>query len=182
MLRSLLSLTKCSPTRNWAFSSAASTAPAALPIIEAGKRNIKQSPLKIKFLVSLIRKAWVPDALAQLKFSPKHRAVDIAKIVSRAAALAKIYHNYIPEELLVKEVVVTKGLQMKRMRIMGRGRTGYGYKRQSHVLVKLEPADFTSLISSCNDPHQRATWRKRQAIALKKKEEGSISVSSEPAK
>ena len=182
MLRTLLSQFKCQVTRNCVFSNSASPAPASAPIIEAGKRNIKQSPLKIKFLVSLIRKAWVPDALAQLNFSPKHRAVDVAKIVSRAAALARIYHNYIPEELRVKEVVVTKGLQMKRMRIMGRGRTGFGYKRQSHVLVKLEPIDFPSLISSCNDPHQRATWRKRQAIALKKKEEGSTPLSSEPVK
>jgi ribosomal protein L22 len=45
------------------------------------KRNIPQSPLKMKFLVSLIRGAWFPDALAQLKFSPKHRSVDVTKIV-----------------------------------------------------------------------------------------------------
>jgi len=50
-------------------------------VVVAKKSNIKQSPLKIKFLVSLIRNAWVPDALAQLKFSPKHRAVDISRIV-----------------------------------------------------------------------------------------------------
>lgn len=47
----------------------------------AAKKNLPQSPLKMKWLVTLIRNAWVPDALAQLKFSPKHRAVDVAKIV-----------------------------------------------------------------------------------------------------
>lgn len=175
MLRPLLSL-----VGRWRLTASAmgcSSSPSS-PVIEAGKRNIKQSPLKVKFLVSLIRKAWVPDALAQLKFSPKHRAVDIAKIVSRAAALAKINHNYIPEELRVKEVVVTKGVQMKRMRIMGRGRTGYGYKRQSHVLVKLEPIDFSRLIESCSDVHQRAIWRKRQAVAMRKREEGAKAAST----
>lgn len=50
-------------------------------VVEAKKTNLPQSPLKMKFLVSLIRGAWVPDALAQLKFSPKRRADDVAKIL-----------------------------------------------------------------------------------------------------
>jgi hypothetical protein len=51
-------------------------------VVMAKKQNLKQSPLKMKFLVGLIRGRWVPDALAQLKFSPKHRCVDVAKIVN----------------------------------------------------------------------------------------------------
>lgn len=50
-------------------------------IVEVKKKNLKQSPMKIGFLVKLINRSWVPDALAQLLFSPKHRAVDIAKLV-----------------------------------------------------------------------------------------------------
>ena len=50
-------------------------------IVIARKKDIRQSPLKMKFLVSLVRNAWVPDALAQLKFSPKHRAIDIKKLI-----------------------------------------------------------------------------------------------------
>ena len=50
-------------------------------IVEVKKSNIKQSPLKMKFLAMLIRGCWLPDALAQLKFSPKHKAVDLAKMV-----------------------------------------------------------------------------------------------------
>jgi large subunit ribosomal protein L22 len=111
-------------------------------IIEASKENIAQSPWKMNFLVKLVRGAWLPDALAQLKFSPKHRATDISKIVKRASAIAKIYHEAIPEELLVKEIFVTKGLAQKRMRIMGRGRTGIGYMRKSHVTVKVEKINF----------------------------------------
>jgi large subunit ribosomal protein L22 len=149
-------------------------------VIEAGKRDIKQSPLKIKFLVSLIQQEWVPEALAQLKFSPKHRAEDIAKIVSRACALAKLSYGYIPEELFVKEVIVTKGLQMKRMRIMGRGRTGFGYKRQAHVLVKLEPIDFDSLINSSRNMHKRGMWIKRKAIADTKKLEMKTTLTAVP--
>eukprot|EP01035_Chromulina_nebulosa_P018179 gene18179-23837_t len=77
----------------------------------------------MRFLVMLIRDAWIPDALAQLKFSPKPRCDDVAKIVKRGIVLAKLRFDAIPEELRVKEVLVTKGLAIKKMRIMGRGRT-----------------------------------------------------------
>lgn len=45
------------------------------------KSNVKHSPIRMKFLAMLIRDTWLPDALAQLKFSPKHKAVDLAKMV-----------------------------------------------------------------------------------------------------
>ena len=53
----------------------------------------------------------------------------------------------IPEELVVKEVMTTKGQAIKKLRIMGRGRTGYGYERYTHVLVKVQVANFEQLIS-----------------------------------
>ncbi len=51
-------------------------------VILLTKKHIKQSPLKMKFLVRLVRNAWIPDAVAQMKFSPKHRAEDIARIIN----------------------------------------------------------------------------------------------------
>ncbi len=50
-------------------------------VVVANKRNIGQSPFRMRFLARLVRNAWVPDALAQLKFSPKHKAEDVAKII-----------------------------------------------------------------------------------------------------
>jgi len=81
-----------------------STAPVILPVrnaaawrfkvqppsptqVHVSKRNIPQSPLRMKFLVMLIRGCWVPDALAQLKFSPKHRAVDVGVMVQVSGRL-----------------------------------------------------------------------------------------------
>ena len=136
------------------------------PIISVGKRDISQSALKMKFLVTLIRNTWVPDAMAQLKFSPKPRAVDVAKVVKRACALANIYHNAIPEEMHVHEVMVTKGPQQKRARIMGRGRTGMGYKRSSHVNVKLAVVNFEARIKY-GPVWDRKKWAKRYELAKK---------------
>jgi hypothetical protein len=56
-------------------------------LITVKKGNVKQSPLRMKFLVMLIRDLWVPDALAQLKFSPKHKALDLANMVKVSWAL-----------------------------------------------------------------------------------------------
>lgn len=51
-------------------------------VILLTKKHVKQSPLKMKFLVRLVRGSWVPDAVAQMKFSPKHRAQDIGRILN----------------------------------------------------------------------------------------------------
>mmetsp|Transcript_21994 Transcript_21994/g.31598 ORF Transcript_21994/g.31598 Transcript_21994/m.31598 type:complete len:175 (+) Transcript_21994:7-531(+) len=131
-------------------------------IVIAKKSNIKQSPLKIKFLVSLIRNAWVPDALAQLKFSPKHRAVDISRLVLRANAIAKLQFSAIPEELVIKEVIVNKGIAVKKNRIMGRGRTGVGYTRSSHVTVKVEKINFDDMIDKSPSMNQKKKWSERR--------------------
>lgn len=56
-------------------------------VILLTKKHVPQSPLKMKFLVRLVRGSWIPDAMAQMKFSPKHRATDIAKMLNvRSAA------------------------------------------------------------------------------------------------
>jgi hypothetical protein len=62
------------------FSQAAKVAESTT-LVEVKKSNLKQSPLKMQFLAMLVRDTWLPDALAQLKFSPKHKAVDLAKMV-----------------------------------------------------------------------------------------------------
>ena len=169
------------------FSSAATTANgaprpvkknAAAQIVEARNKNFDQSPLKMKFLVSLVRGLWVPDALAQLKFSPKHKAVDIGKMIQRAVTLAKLNYQAIPEELIVKEIYVTKGTSRKKIRIMGRGRTGIGVIRKSHVNIKVEKIDCAQIAARQANPVLRAKWLKRQALVESIKENGSSAVIS----
>eukprot|EP01031_Cornospumella_fuschlensis_P022252 gene22252-27213_t len=129
-------------------------------VIIAKKTNINQSPLKIKFLCSLVRDAWMPDAIAQMKFSPKPRAGDVMKILKRACALAKLNHGAIPEELSVKEVVVNKGRLVKRVRIMGRGRSGVSRKRSAHITVKVAQIDFARKLAEAETASQRKKWQK----------------------
>jgi len=115
-------------------------------------------------LVKLVRGKWVPDALAQLKFTPKRRGEDVSKIVLRAVSIAKQTHQVIPEELMVKEIFVTKGFAQKRQRIMGRGRTGVGYRRATHVTVKVEKINFEAMMESAKSVNQRQKWESRQKL------------------
>mmetsp|Transcript_30807 Transcript_30807/g.31356 ORF Transcript_30807/g.31356 Transcript_30807/m.31356 type:complete len:181 (+) Transcript_30807:146-688(+) len=140
-------------------------------VVEVKIKDIRQSPWKMNFLVKLVRDKWVPDALAQMKFSPKVRSKEIGNLIQRASILASIRHETIPEELKVQEVSVTKGKTMKRMRIMGRGRTGVGYARWSHITLKLAQIDFDSEIEKATSNNQRERWRKRKELVERKREE-----------
>ena len=149
------------------------------PYVVATKRhNVPQSPWKMRFLVMLMRGAWFPDAVAQMKFSPKHRATDMNQLLSNAYNMARIKYDAIPEGLMVKEVFVTKGIHRKRMRIMGRGRTGFGYQRSSHVFVKLTKVDFPEKIKKGNLKDKKE-WKKRYNLVKKLKLVGGASVGAE---
>lgn len=76
----------------------------------------------------------------------------------------KVRHDLNPEELIVKEIAVTKGRQQKQMTIMGRGRTGFGYRRWSHVWIKVEKIDFAKRIADAKTFSQQQNWRKMQAL------------------
>ena len=59
------------------------------------------------------------------------------------------------------EVSVTKGQSIKKLRIMGRGRTGFGYKRWSHLNIKVEQIDFPTTIEKAKSQNQKRVWTKR---------------------
>ena len=64
---------------------------------------------------------------------------------------------------------MTKGIAQKRMRIMGRGRTGMGYMRKTHVTIKVEVINFAKMIEKAKTKSQKARWAKIQEIAAKKR-------------
>ncbi|CAE7805106.1 unnamed protein product, partial [Symbiodinium microadriaticum] len=100
----------------------------------------------------------------------------------RAATLANIRHGAIPEELYVKEIMVTKGMQHKRMRIMGRGRTGFGYKRWSHVTLKVEVINFDERILKAESKGQKDLWLQRKLLVQQLKESPREYVLKKPEK
>ena len=75
---------------------------------------------------------------------------------------------------------MTKGTARKKMTIMGRGRTGFGYTRAAHLNVKVEVIDFDSMIDIQKTHSQKQKWIQRKELAAKKKTEGSGDLGAVP--
>lgn len=80
--------------------------------------------------------------------------------------MASIRHDALPEELLVKEIIVTKGMSRKVLTIMGKGRAGFGYKRWSHVKLKIQKINFDEQILNAESISQKKKWIQRKSLAI----------------
>ena len=76
--------------------------------------GIRTSPVKLNLIAKLVRRLWVPEALAQLEFSPKRHAPTVAAALEKCAARAAQQHEVVPEELEVDRAFVTPAPFMKR--------------------------------------------------------------------
>ena len=52
---------------------------------------------------------------------------------------------------------------------MGRGRTGFGYARWSHVSMKVEKVDFNKIIEESDNLNKKNMWTKRLELVNKMK-------------
>ena len=98
-------------------------------------KGVPSSPRKMRYVVDMIRGMEVNRALGILKFSNKHAAADIEKLLRSAIANWETKNDRKAEdgELYVSKVFVDEGVTMKRMRPQGRG---YRIrKRSNHVTL-----------------------------------------------
>ena len=54
--------------------------------------RVRHSPRKLNLLAKLVRRLWVPDALAQLQFTPKRFAPTVAAAIERCAQRAAAHY------------------------------------------------------------------------------------------
>lgn len=79
---------------------------------------------------------------------------------------------------MVKEILVNKGSSMKKLRIMGRGRTGVGMIRKTHITVKLEVINFEEKIEDAETQTQKKKWALRRDMVNKLKNNSSTAVTT----
>src|SRR5215211_5159674 len=106
----------------------------------AFQRSTRQSPYKMRLVIDQIRGMDVNEALALLKFSKKHAAVQIAKVLSSAIANAEFRARETNEsidvdQLYVKHAIVNEGPKLKRFTPAAMGRATPIFKRTSHVEI-----------------------------------------------
>ena len=104
--------------------------------MKAFLNNYRQSPRKVRLVASLIRGKSAELALVELDFLPKRAALPIQKLL-RSAISNAVAMGTPKENLFVKEIMVDKGVTMRRMMPAAMG-TGHRInKRTSHVSLFL---------------------------------------------
>ena len=106
----------------------------------AVQRMTRQSPYKMRLVIDQIRGKSVNEALAILKFSKKHAAKQIEKVLQSAVANAEYRARETNEmvdvdALVVSRAVINEGPKLKRYTPAAMGRATPIQKRTSHVEI-----------------------------------------------
>ena len=104
------------------------------------QRTTRQSPYKMRLVIDQIRGKDVNEALALLRFSKKHAAKQIEKVLTSAVANAEHRAREADESLdvdtlYVKHAIVNEGPKLKRFTPAAMGRATPILKRTSHVEI-----------------------------------------------
>ena len=104
------------------------------------QRTTRQSPYKMRLVIDQIRGLGVNDALAMLRFSKKHAATQISKVLASAVANAEqaartANTSLDVDALYVKHAIVNEGPKLKRWTPAAMGRATPVLKRTSHVEI-----------------------------------------------
>jgi large subunit ribosomal protein L22 len=123
----------------------------------ARSKYIRRTPRKARIVADTVRGMRVVDALAQLEFSPRHAAADIAKAIRSAAANAEHNHSLTREDLWLKQILVDEGPTMKRIRPVSRGMAHQYFHRTCHITAIVEDRPEVRPERTASRPARRRT-------------------------
>ena len=110
----------------------------ALPVAFARARFVRDSPMKVRRVIELIKGRSATDALAVLRFAPQAASETVAKVLASAVANAENNLQLDPDTLWVKNAYADEGPTLKRIRPRAQGRAYRIRKRTSHITVEVE--------------------------------------------
>jgi large subunit ribosomal protein L22 len=104
------------------------------------QRTARQSPYKMRLVIDQVRGMNVNEALALLKFSKKHAAKQIEKVLKSAVANAEQASRASSEPvdvdaLYITHAVINEGPKLKRFMPAAMGRATPIRKRTSHIEI-----------------------------------------------
>ena len=107
------------------------------------QRTARQSPYKMRLVIDQIRGKDVNEALGLLKFSKKHAAKQIAKVLNSAVANAEFKSREGNEPvdvdtLYISHAIVNEGPALRRFMPAAQGRATPMRKITSHVEIILD--------------------------------------------
>jgi large subunit ribosomal protein L22 len=111
-------------------------------IFEGAEKNIRHSPWRLNLVCQMVAGLPYQEAMTQLDYCKKSMAPKVQKMLERTANLADIRHGLQPSQLEVAECFATRGTPLKRVKTMGRGRSGRMEHKHSHMRLVLREVDF----------------------------------------
>jgi large subunit ribosomal protein L22 len=127
-------------------------------IYEGAEKAIRHSPWRLNLVCQFVAGLPLQEALTQLEFCKKDKAPLVQKVLKRTSNLADIRDGLQPSQLEVAECFATKGVPLKRIKTMGRGRSGRMERRHSHMRVVLREIDFKLRIYQAPSVNQKKKW------------------------
>lgn len=121
-------------------------------LITAQQTNIRQAPRKMRLVANAVKKKGLQGAVANLAVITRRSSLVILKVIKQALANAKTNHQLNPDDLELKEIIVSDGAVYKRMRAVSRGRGFIVRKKICHVKVVL--AKKSSSTSPVSQPEE----------------------------
>jgi large subunit ribosomal protein L22 len=100
---------------------------------KATARFVRISSRKINYVIDLIRKKPLEEAIDILTLTPKAAAAPIRKVLESAVANATENFDMDEEDLFISSIYVNEGPTMKRFKPRARGRATRIRKRTSHI-------------------------------------------------
>jgi len=146
----------------------------ALRTYVGNEKNIRHSPWRMNLVCQFAAGLTVPEALRQLMFCQKSKAPLVAKVIRRTSNLADIRHGLQPSQLEVAECFATHGSHLKRIKIMGRGRSGKKHRRHSHIRLVLREIDFPTKLLQAETVNQKRKWLGNLRIAQEDYEKARV--------
>ena len=122
------------------------------------ERDIRHSPWRMNLVCQFAAGQTVPDALTQLDFCRKRFAPLVKELIEKTVQEAAEKGGLHPTQLEVAECFATHGTHLKRMKIMGRGRTGIMHHRFTHVRLVLREIDFPLKIALSSSVAGKRKW------------------------
>ncbi len=147
--------------------------------MKAALRKIRISPKKANLVAGMVRGKKVNEALAILKFMPKKGADIIYKVVHSAAYNAKNNFKQSLDDLIITQILVTKGPTYKRSQPISRGRAHPIRKRTAHITVEVGMADDEMTKQRNNETTKKEENPKK---VVKKESPKKEAVKKTPAK
>ena len=149
-------------------------------LARAIQRTTRQSPYKMRLVIDQIRGKSVNEALALLKFSKKHAAKEIEKVLNSAVANAEYKAREANDaldvdRLYVSHAIVNEGPKLKRFTPAAMGRATPIQKRTSHVEIEVLEREVRARPAAAGGAAKKSVAKKsagKKSAAKKSASEG----------